>query len=512
MLIYKKKFNNLLSNRKKISHFLFQFMKSLFLYFKAGRFSADYFQIRGKKFFVSILVVLFSLLLFSATFAQEDGDDEEEDPVKIFNEGQEAHERGDFEAALKLYEKALEIVPEFPEAEYQRGNALLSLGNPVEAEEAFRSAINLRENWTLPMTSLGVLLVQNNKFEEAEQILTKTIQLSGINFLAYSALTDLRIRTGAAPEVLRQLLTKVQYLTTKANPTASIWASRAALERALGDKKSAIGSLSRALSIDPFDKSALAERAELSLSEGDYKSALEDAGKLKQMSPDSANVNFLLARIYASKGDLEESVKILDTIKNPTAEILTFRDKINASSSQNVGELEKQLEKDEKNAAILGRLCNLLRVENPQKSLNYCRRASEAEPNNLNHAIGFGAALVSAKQYVNAITLFKRLLEISPDNFTARTNLATALFQAGRFAEAKSEFIWITKKQPDLAIAYYFLAITHDNLQEYLDAAANYQQFLRIADEAKNKLEIEKVNLRLPGLQRLIKQGKGKKK
>ena len=173
--------------------------------------------------------------------------------------------------------------------------------------------------------------------------------------------------------------------------------------------------------------------------------------------------------------------------------------------------MEKQLETDEKNAAILGRLCNLLRAENPEKALEYCRRASEAEPNNLNHAIGYGAALVTAKKYPNAIGLFKKIIEITPDNFTAHTNLATALFQSRRFEEAKSEYIWIIKKQPDLAIAYYFLAITHDNLEEYMDAAANYQQFLRIADETQNKLEIEKVNLRLPGLQRLIKQGKGKK-
>ena len=99
---------------------------------------------------------------------------------------------------MKLYEKALEIIPEFPEAEYQRGNALLSLNKPDEAEKAFRHAIELRENWTLPMTSLGLLLVQKNEFEEAEKILTKTIQLSGINFLAYSALTDLRLKTKAS--------------------------------------------------------------------------------------------------------------------------------------------------------------------------------------------------------------------------------------------------------------------------------------------------------------------------
>lgn len=488
-------------------------MIAIFFNLKANIFSANYFQIRRKKIIVSIFVLLLSLLSLSVsiTFAQEDTDNES-DPVQIFNDGQEAHEKGDFETALKFYEKALEIVPEFPEAEYQRGNALISLGKMDEAEKAFRKAIELRQNWTLPMTSLGVLLLQKNEFEEAEQLLTKTIQLSGINFLAFSALTELRIRTKASPEVLRQLLTRIQYLTTKANPTASLWASRSALERALGDKKSAINSLSRAISIDPFDKLALSERAELSLDESDYKSALEDAAKLKQMSPDSANINFLLARIYATKGDLEESVKILDAIKTPTNEMLTFRDKIVASNSQNVEELEKQLINDAKNAAILGRLCNLLRIENPPKSLDYCRRAFEAEPNNLNHAIGYGAALVTAKQYPAAINLLNRIIEITPDNYTAHTNLATALFFAGRYNEAKAEYLWIIKKQPDLAIAYYFLAITHDNLQEYLDAAANYQQFLRIADQTQNKLEIEKVNLRLPGLQKLIKQNKGKDK
>jgi hypothetical protein len=56
-----------------------------------------------------------------------------------------------------------------------------------------------------------------------------------------------------------------------------------------------------------------------------------------------------------------------------------------------------------------------------------------------------------------------------------------------------------------LAIVHYFLGITHDQLNEYLDAMANYQQFLRLADAAQNKLEIEKVNLRLPILQKQIK-------
>ena len=45
-----------------------------------------------------------------------------------------------------------------------------------------------------------------------------------------------------------------------------------------------------------------------------------------------------------------------------------------------------------------------------------------------------------------------------------------------------------------------------------MDAMANYQLYLRLADPEANKLDIEKVNLRLPQLQKLLKDGKGKKK
>lgn len=462
-----------------------------------------------KRFSKNVSILLILIAVNTLVFAQEnDGDD----PIKLFNDAQTVHEKGEFEAALNLYDKALEIIPEFPEAEYQRGNALISLRRPIEAEKAFRRAIEIRPNWSLPMTSLGVLLVQNNRFEEADDLLTKTIQLSGLNFLAHVALTELRIKTNAEPEVLKQLLSKIQYLTTKANPTAALWASRAALERTLGDKRAAIGSLDRAIRVDPMDKLVLAEHAELSLDEGDHKSAMIDAEKLKQLSPDSPSVDFLLARVYASDGEIEKSLQILSAIKNPSKEISSFRDKVISQGSTNVAELEAKVGIDKNDAAALGRLCSLLRIENPEKALEYCRRASEADPKNLQHAIGFGAALVQAKRYLDAIALFKRILEVSPDNFTVRANLATALFQLQRFEEAKTEYLWIIKKQPDLAIAYYFLAISHDRLEEYLDAMANYQQFLRIAESPKNELEIDKVNLRLPGLQKMIGQGKGKGK
>lgn len=468
-----------------------------------------------RKFFAfrrCALTVLLTTLLAASGFAQEPTTSALKDPVQIFNRGQDAHERGDYKTALKLYDEAVALAPEFPEAELQRGSLLLSLNDLPAAERAFRRALELRADWTLPMTNLGALLVQTQQFAEAERLLTKAVAADSSNFSAYSALAELRLKTKADSTVLKELLIKIQSLTAKANPSAAIWASRAALERVLGDRISAKRSVSRALAIEANSKSALAERAEIALSEGDVERAAEDAKILLQSAPDSTVFRLLQARVYAAQNKPDAALKILDSIKNSSTDAMLLRDTIAANDSTNAGELEKQLAKDAKNPTILSRLCILLRTENPSKALEYCRRASEAEPNNVNHAVGFGAALVQAKQFEAAAAIFRRILEIAPDNFTARANLATALFESKRFAEAKIEYRRLTEKQPDLPIAYYFLAISHDNLDEYADAMANYQQFLKLADAERNRLEIEKVNLRLPALQNQIKRGGGGKK
>src|SRR5918911_3555236 len=81
---------------------------------------------------LTVLACAFSLVLLcaAAARAQADGSfgDTDADPVKLFERGQDAHARGDLKLALEFYEEALKLRPEFPEAEYQRATAHVSLG------------------------------------------------------------------------------------------------------------------------------------------------------------------------------------------------------------------------------------------------------------------------------------------------------------------------------------------------------------------------------------------------
>ncbi len=433
------------------------------------------------------------------------------DPIELFNKAQAAHAKGEFQTAVKFYREAINAQPKFPEAEYQLGNALESLNQTDEAEKAFRQALELRPDWTLAMSALGSLLVKTGNLSEAEKILTQAIKLNGMNFPAYEALTQIRLQNSASEIVLKDLLDKVQYLTTKANPPASVWASRGALERKLGLKDAAKVSINKALSIDPKNYFALTEKIELSLIEGDFDAAIVNSKMFEQIAPNSEIAKILLAKSFALSGNSAEAMEVLAKIQNPSKDAVNLKISIESASNEDIESLEKLLSDDKNNVAVLSKLCRLMRTENPQKALEYCKNASQLEPGNINYAIGFGAALVQLKRYADAVSLFRNLLNVSPENYTIHANLATALFQMQDFENAKIEYKWITKQQPDLAIAYYFLAISHDKLEEYMDAMANYQQFLRLADTDEQKLQIEKVNLRLPILQKQIKNGKGKK-
>lgn len=427
-----------------------------------------------------------------------------EEAVAIFNQAQDLHEKGDLAGALKLYDRSLEILPEFPEAAYQRGSAQLALGKVADAESSFRRAVELRPDWSLAFSGLGAVLVQQEKFTEAEPVLTKALALDDLNFPAFAAMTELRIKTKASTATIEMLLGRITDLTAKANPPVSIWINRSALENHLGQKAAARSSINRALAIDPNNKNALIQSAEIAFAVADTKRAAADAALLEKLSPGSETAKLIRAEILYIEADNSGALKMLDLIA--AAKAAPLRKRITATAATNAAELEKQLAANEKDAAILGQLCRLYRRNEPEKAISYCRRASEAEPKNINHAVGFGAALVQAKQFDAAVVTLRKLLAAAPDNATARANLATALFQLKRFPEAKSEFLWLTNAQPKSAAAYYHLALTHDHLKEYVDAIANYQQFLRLATDAENKLEIEKVNLRLPDLQKLIKK------
>src|SRR5438132_8545568 len=231
-----------------------------------------YFLPDHRVLFIAVALVTISLCS-SLGFAQTDDiTGGETDPVKLFERGQNLHAKGDLERAVVFYEAAIKLRPEFPEAEYQLGTALMTLNRLADAEKELKRAIELRKDWSLPCTALGSVLARNNREKEAEPMLRRAIELGAKDYITLDSLAALRLRANDKIEALAL----ARRATEDGDSPASAWALRAFIEHDSGDKIAATTSVECALSLDAKNVSALETRAELRAGVGDYEHSIQD--------------------------------------------------------------------------------------------------------------------------------------------------------------------------------------------------------------------------------------------
>jgi tetratricopeptide (TPR) repeat protein len=480
---------------------------------------------RCRKFHTQLLTSLVLALFLSqqvstqAVAQTEDSfGDADADPIKLFEQGQAAHSRGEFERALAFYERAIKVRPEFPEAEFQRANALVSLGRYSTAHLAFERTIELRKEWSMPYSAHGALYVREGQDEKAEKSFRQALAIDSNDNLALRMLAEIRLRQKDPAEALRLS----GQATREENAPVSAWIVRAMAERATGDKKSAHKSLEVVLQAEPENTAGLVERAELWIADANYERAAIDLNRALKSKPEDKGILARLAFTYEQAGDLEESRRVaekaglLPAVPAGTIHVIGTAEEIEAANSEDVKKsrnaLEKLLEKNPKNAMLLARLGASYRTESPARSAEYYRQAAELQPENEDYVVGYAAAMVQARRFPEAVSILRRVIRKAPEHEVAHANLATALYELKLFNEALPEYQWLLRAKPENAVTHYFIATCHDHLGEYQEALNAYELFLTGADSRINQLEIDKVKLRLPSLRRQIKLGEGVKK
>jgi len=471
----------------------------------------------------SLLLTATCLALLSASpavYSQEAFGDDATDPVRLFERGQSAHARGELERAIGFYEQALKVRPEFPEAEFQRGNALASLGRLPEAEAALRAAISYKKNWALPHTALGALLMRQSRDKEAEQFFQQALAIDGKESLALRLLSEIKLRAGDTKSALEL----AKRATAIPEAPAAAWVGLAIAEKANGDKVAAKTTLDRVLADEPQNLAALMERADLYTDEKNFELAITDLKAAAKLKPDDKAVLSRLAYALQQAGKTDEAaaaakaagLEVQQPTGNGASGVVGTPEEIEAANSSDPvvarKALEKLLEKNPRSAMLLGRLGASYRTDDPARSLDFYRRAAEIQPDAPEHALGYGAALVQARRFADAAHILKQVVKATPESYAAHANLAIALYELKRYQESITEYEWILTKKPDATVVHYFIATAHDYLGEYPEALASYEKFLSVADAKTNQLEIDKVKLRLPSLQRQIKLGQGVKK
>jgi tetratricopeptide (TPR) repeat protein len=250
-------------------------------------------------------------------------------------------------------------------------------------------------------------------------------------------------------------------------------------------------------------------------------SALADLDAVRGLlkSPnDQLDAIMSVAMLYDRAGKPEEGLKLIDSLdkkRRSQPAVVELRTDLAAAAGQigpeDLAAMEQVAQRDPKNASLLARLGASYRRVDPAKSQDYYYRALQLDPKNSKYAVGYAGALIQGRKFAEAEPILKRVITETPDDYTAHANLALALYEMKRFAEALPEYQWLAAAKPEIAATYFFLATSHDNLGEYKEALEGYGSFLSHADPVTNKLEIDKVNLRLPILRAQIQRGEGAK-
>ncbi|MCS7156304.1 MAG: tetratricopeptide repeat protein [Blastocatellia bacterium] len=450
-----------------------------------------------------------------------------EEAIAKFEAGQAAHEQGRLTEAIALYTAALEHLPDFPEALYQRAAAYFALDRWEESEKDLLRVLE-RERELLDDTTaeptlaaffarvhtlLAEVLLHRRRLAEAEAHLERAQALDP----QFQRVRIVRASLALARKAPDEAIAELNRAAELGPPTAAFYILLGLAEEQKDNPEAALQAYARALALDPNALAAREARSRLLLARKDYARALEDLEVLARVRKTTV-AEQRLAEAYALAGRTEDAIALFQQIlaREPThreaRELLiallerTGRTAEALAHAQQLAEMHPQ---DPKAQALLG---ELLLPNDPEKAARAFEQAARFDPENLNHRTNLGAALLKLRRFPEAIEVFASVLTRDPNNYPARAGLGTAYFELKDYAQAAREFTWVIERRPETAVAYYFLAICYDRLRDYERALPLYERFLTLADPTKHRTEIESVQFRLPALRRQIEEAKKRRR
>lgn len=449
----------------------------------------------------------------------------------LFDAGQEAHAAGKLEEAVKLYSQALALDAAMWQADFQRATAYYSLNRMTEAGESinkvlaqlkeFADSPELQQITTKAQTLNGEIALARNQPTEAEAAFRRALELDPKYKRAQAGLAQLFIANNKVAEAI----TAAKAAIAAGDDSSLIYALLGHAQFRNQQTDDALANLTEALKREPTNPQALRDRAEVLVMRKDLPRATADLQALLAVEK-SATTMLRLAELYRTTKQYDEAIKWYQQIieadsANQEARTALAEVMIESGKAENaVAQLEALIKAEPNRADLRSQLATLLVVNQPEKALEQYQAAAKLEAKNANHQIGIGSALVKLKRYDEAVALLTPLLTQALDAerlYTVHANIATALFELKDYPGAAREYVWLLDylakrgEQKKTAVTTYLLGVCFDKFGDFEQALKAYQQFLSLAT-SEQQLEVEKVKLRLPSLQRQIAQGRGIKR
>ena len=460
-------------------------------------------------FLASVLLLVLPTPVVSGQSTRATSDGGRRSAAAAFDEGQSAQQRGDLNSAVKFYTTAIAADASLFQAYYQRATALVGLSREAEALADLKKVTELEPNFARAHRGLGQLFLDRGQTDDAKRELARAIELeptlTGVRIYYASAL----LRSGEPQRAIEHLRFAIEHR----EEVTLAYALVGVAEERLGKLAEAFADYSRGIELDANNATAHEGRARLFEARREIPKAIDDYSAAYRAQP-SRELALKLAGLHTRVGQSQAAIQLYRRLLLEKPEDFASRAEMaclmaeNGQGEEAQKEISRVVAARPADAKLLARVGDFFFKEKPSQAADYYKRSVEADPKDNRARVQLGASLVRSMQIEAALPVLADAISREPDSYAAHASLATALFKLKQYPEAAREFIWIIRVRPEVAASYFFLGIAIDHLGDCEQASKAYQEFVRRADPALNKSEVEEAIARSGQLQRLIKEHK----
>lgn len=420
-----------------------------------------------------------------------------------------------YNKAIEQYEKVARLAESDTEEQlearkkidYLKATQYATKGEVDKALPIFAKLADKFPDDTLIQYSLGLAYLFKKKLEKSEAIFTKLIDLTPENPNVYLNLATIYEQQGElqkATDNLRKVLeiSPQGRFAQQAHQRLGIIEGRLLMRE--GNLQEALDTLNQVIEISPDNTIALFNIAEVYQSMGQLSKAEQYFRKVIELAPRDLEARLRLAGLYVETDRLDQGTEALQEIINldkesPQAQKATeLLQRLMAAKKESVDETQRMQ----------------LSVERYQNLIN-------ADPNNLEAHLNLGRIYYRQGKFEAARRELEEVVRINPDNKPGQTALAALydemglydlavdkystiialeedkqkadeykelmelasakkMYTEGSLGLAREQFEEIVTKDPDSAIAYFYLGLINSSEDELSKAVEDYEEVIRL--------------------------------
>ena len=370
-----------------------------------------------------------------------------DNPAAISLLGKVHLRHGNTDVALKIWNYALTIAPNFSDALLDMGNAASILGNQEQAELYFRNSIKSAKDPTDAQFALGKLLIEDGRLNEAIEQLSPIVKRNVRR-------TDVWCKLGIAHQQMGNFSKAIESYSKAVQIDGNSWEAILGLQtayRSLGDSGNAMmytqllenpnrnradrvneesTSVDEAKSIWYFEFISQAA-ADIYLQAGNVSGATDTLVKAIQVVPDSGDIRRMLLSLYAKQGRETAAIELLQSRCDKSSDPFSSNIELGVfcMKIRRLDIAEKAIQKaillspnQSEGYSLLSQI-QMTKPNEAQLAVESAKRALKLSPLASNHYI-LATAMYHAKDMAGARRELNEAVKMEPGNSEFRDALA----------------------------------------------------------------------------------------